>query len=96
MKLPYPPTTSQSASDAHGEPELREVNPSKSWVFLPSLHPHPSFRQLICESLELVNFRRFGKQIAGLRLFHQSRCHRAFEMRIAPGFAVERVKDGKG
>jgi hypothetical protein len=69
-----------------GESELLEVIRAKAGFFSHPCTRYPSFRQLICENLQPVNFRRFGKQIAGLRLFHQSRCHRAFEMRIAPGF----------
>src|ERR1700739_2351640 len=56
----------------------------------------PLFWKLVSENIELVNLRLFGKQIAALRLFHQGRCHLAVEMRVAPGFVVERVEYGEG
>jgi len=55
----------------------------------------PLFWQLVRENSELVDLRRFSKQVAGLGFFHQCRSHPAIEMRVAPGFVVERVEDGK-
>src|ERR1700730_4801913 len=54
------------------------------------------FCKLVRENSELVDLRRFGKQVAGPRFFHQGRRHLAVEMRIAPGLVVERVEDGEG
>jgi hypothetical protein len=39
--------------------------------------------------VENVDIRRFGKQIAGLGLFHQGRRHLPVEMRVAPGLVVD-------
>src|SRR3984893_4005589 len=53
------------------------------------------FWKLVRENSELVDLRRFGKQVAGLGFFHQRRRHLAVEMRVAPGLVVERVEDGE-
>src|SRR6202048_3136166 len=53
------------------------------------------FCKLGRENSELVDLRRFGKQVAGPRFFHQRRRHLAVEMRVAPGLVVERVEDGE-
>src|ERR1700730_11420106 len=53
------------------------------------------FCKLVGENSALVDLRRFGKQVAGPRFFHQRRRDLAGEMRRAPGRGVERVEDGE-
>src|SRR5882672_1332776 len=52
--------------------------------------------KLVRENVELVNLRRFGKQVASLCFFHQGRRHLAVEVGIATGRVVERVENGEG
>src|SRR5262249_326958 len=51
--------------------------------------------QLVGNHTELVDLRRLCEQFAGLRLLHQRRRHLAVEVRVAPGFVVERIENGE-
>ena len=53
-------------------------------------------REGVREDSKLVNLQCFGEKIAALRFFHQGCGHLTLEVRVAPGFVVERVEDCKG
>src|SRR5262245_21579243 len=52
--------------------------------------------ELVGQDCDLVDFRRFGKQVAGPDFLHQRRRYPAIEMRFAPGLVIERVEDCEG
>src|SRR5260221_12460794 len=47
------------------------------------------FWKLVRENSELVDLRRFGKQLAGLGFFHQRLRHLAVEIRVPPALVVD-------